>query len=119
MQDEFHDQIMLMTADHPHWSQGRWTVLVAPQQIDQVFARLAKSLACGNLHKHGDILAIRARMLPAEENTLVRSLDHFKRPKTSHGRKSNSPTSPQRVGQIPLSIDIFFRPCGTPPPLAK
>ncbi|EST07161.1 Translation Initiation factor eIF- 4e-like domain protein [Kalmanozyma brasiliensis GHG001] len=110
VQNDFHDQIIALAEDHALWSQGRWTMLVSTQSIDNVFARLAKSLASGELRKHG-IIAIRARVLTSEESTMAKAFDNFKRPKTSHGRKSSGPgDSPIRSGQPPLSIDVYFRP---------
>ncbi|KAJ9476060.1 hypothetical protein PHBOTO_006140 [Pseudozyma hubeiensis] len=105
-QDAFHDEIMLMTADHPLWGQGKWTMLIRPSEFDRVFAQLAKSLASGDL-KHSSIIAIRARVLPSDEG----ATDSNKRPKTSLGRRSSnrSPTSSKQPPVL-LGIDIFFRP---------
>lgn len=99
VQDQFHDQIMLMSADHPLWNQGRWTLLVKPAIINDTFATLASSLASGELKKHGSIIALRARTLRASESF-------------SSSRKSNlrSPTSVRYANETPLGIDIFFQP---------
>ncbi|KAJ1026298.1 hypothetical protein NDA16_002385 [Ustilago loliicola] len=106
VQDQFHDQIMLMSVDHPLWNQGRWTLLVKPQNINETFATLANSLASGELQKHGSVIALRARALPPSE-----SFFDLKK-KSPSGRKSSSrsPTSARYANEIPLGIDIFFRP---------
>ncbi|GAC97902.1 hypothetical protein PHSY_005490 [Pseudozyma hubeiensis SY62] len=106
VQDAFHDEIMLMTADHPLWGQGKWTMLIRPSEVDRVFTQLAKSLASGDL-KYSSIIALRARVLPSDEG----ATDSNKRPKTSQGRRTSnrSPTS-SRQPQVLLGIDIFFRP---------
>ncbi|SPO29212.1 uncharacterized protein UTRI_06161 [Ustilago trichophora] len=116
VQDRFHEQIMLMALDHPMWRQGRWTMLVRPQQIDNVFAELAKSLASGDLHKQGSIIALRARALPFEEGSFETSANGHKRRKSSvsfsprRGSSSKSPSSARHAHDTPLGIDIFFHP---------
>lgn len=116
VQDQFHEQIMLMALDHPLWSQGRWTMLIRPQQIDSVFTELAKSLASGDLRKQGSIIALRARTLPFEEGSFETSANGHKRKKSSvsssprRGSSSKSPASARHAQEAPLGIDIFFRP---------
>ncbi|CDW98566.1 hypothetical protein [Sporisorium scitamineum] len=114
VQNAFHDQIILLAAEHPLWNQGRWTIIIKPSQIDTVFAKLAKSLSSGELRKHGSILALRARSLSFDEGTFDSNKSGLKRPKTSRGRRSSgsnkSPGSPLNAPLTPLGIDVFFRP---------
>ncbi|SJX65768.1 uncharacterized protein SRS1_16327 [Sporisorium reilianum f. sp. reilianum] len=115
VQEAFHDQIIMLTAEHPLWNQGRWTIIVKPAQIDGVYTKLAKSLVSGELHKHGSILGFRARTLPFDESTYDYSKSGPKRPKTSRGRRSSagsskSPGSAFNAPQTALGIDVFFRP---------
>lgn len=114
VQNTFHEQIMLMATDHPLWDQGRWTMLVKPSEIDCTFALLAKSLASGDLSKQGNVVALRARMLPFSESTYDINNNGPKRKKSissSSSRRSNSrsPTSARHANDQPLGIDIFFR----------
>ncbi|SPO29885.1 uncharacterized protein UTRI_06161_B [Ustilago trichophora] len=108
VQDQFHEQIMHMALDHALWSQGRWTMLIRPQQIDSVFIELAKSLASGDLRKQGSIIALRARTLPFEEGSFQTSGNGHKRKKSSSSSKSLA--SARHAHEAPLGIDIFFRP---------
>ncbi|SAM85594.1 uncharacterized protein UBRO_08164 [Ustilago bromivora] len=106
VQDNFHDQIILMSADDPLWGQGRWTLLVRPQNINETFSALAISLATGELKRHGSIIALRARTLPPSESFV----DSKKKGSPVRKGSSRSPTSSHPIGDIPLGIDIFFRP---------
>ncbi|KAJ1036389.1 hypothetical protein NDA13_000269 [Ustilago tritici] len=106
VQDNFHDQIILMSADDPLWGQGRWTLLVRPQNINETFSALAISLATGELKRHGSIIALRARtLLPSES-----FVDSKKKGSPVRKGSARSPTSSRPIGDIPLGIDIFFRP---------
>lgn len=114
VQETFYEQVMVTASQHPLWNQGKWTMLVRPQQIDRVFAQLAHSLATGDLHKHGNILALRARTLPLHESSF--EYNHSSSPKRKKGSSSSrrsssgSPTSPRHADKAPLGIDIFFQP---------
>lgn len=115
VQDTFHDQIIHLAAEHPLCNQGRWTIIMKPSQIDGVFAKLAKSLVSGDLRKHGNILGLRARMLPFEESTFDINKSGPKRPKTSRGRRSSGGSSKSDgsafdAPKAMLGIDVFFRP---------
>lgn len=111
VQDQFHEQILRLAADHPLWDQGRWTMIVKPQQMDQTFSQLVQSLASGELRKQGSILAIRARPLPFAESTYEHNVG-AKRKKSFSGRRSSSksPTSARVASEAPLGIDVFFQP---------
>lgn len=106
VQDNFHDQIILMSADDPLWGQGRWTLLVRPQNINETFSALAISLATGELKRHGSIIALRARTLPPSESFV----DSKKKGSPVRKGSARSPNSSRPIGDIPLGIDIFFRP---------
>ncbi|SNX87420.1 uncharacterized protein MEPE_06130 [Melanopsichium pennsylvanicum] len=104
--EELHQHMMLLGSEHPLWDQGKWTMLIRPQQIHKTFSELAHSLATGALKEQGSIIALRARTLPLSESTFEMN---NKRKKTSHPTK-RSPTSARHDNEISLGIDIFFGP---------